>query len=819
MKTLLLIDAHSLIHRAYHALPPFTSPAHKPVGAIYGISSMLLKMLRDIHPDYVAAAFDRPEPTFRKELFADYKAHRPKAEDDLVAQLIEAHRTFEAFGISAFEKPGFEGDDIIGTLAKKFHDEKSLRVVILTGDLDTLQLVEGNSLVVETPKKGLGETITYDEKAVEARYALTPAQLADYKGLVGDPSDNIPGVKGVGPKTAAHLLAEYGTLENLFLHLNPKTAAEKKIIAEKDTALFSKKLAVIKTDVPLSVDLSSLSFPELPIATLKKYFEEKGFDSLLARLGILPSLLPPKTNRASAETPKDAVFIFEETAENIPPQTRSSSAIKIAYDWKGILKTPGGETISGPFFDIKIAGWLLDPEKKDVSVEALVRRFLKRPWGGLFPQEEKEGAIRELYSYLKKDLRACEMEDVFARMEMPLIPVLARMELTGIGVEKTVLETLGKEIDAELEYLTEKIYKGAGVMFNINSPKQVAQILFEKLELGGVKRKKTGTGQARTGKDVLQELSGHHTIVDLILAYREHFKIRSGFVTPLLSSIGADGRVHTEFLQTGTATGRIASENPNLQNIPQESKWSTQLRDAFTAQDGWSFLSFDYSQLELRLLAHVSEDKNLKNAFKNGEDVHTLTASRVLKIPDKRVGAVERRIAKTLNFGIIYGMGARAFAKTSGIPPKEAERFMEEYFRTFPGIKEWQERTKAEARTFGYVKNLNGRRRVFLRTGNAFLRNEMERAAINMPLQSLGADIIKLAMIGTSAVLAPQKNSARLVLSIHDELVFEIQDGALPALLSPIRDIMERVFPLSVPLRVEAKTGKTWGGMGKIDAL
>ena len=514
MKTLLLIDAHSLIHRAYHALPPFASPKHEPVGAIYGISSMLLKMLRDIRPDYVAAAFDRPEPTFRKELFVDYKAHRQKADDELVAQLIEAHHTFEVFGIQAFEKPGFEGDDIIGTLAKKFHNKKSLRVIILTGDLDTLQLVEGDSLVVETPKKGLGETTTYNEKAVETRYALSPGQLTDYKGLVGDPSDNIPGVKGVGPKTAAHLLAEYGTLENLLLRLDPKTAAEKKIIAEKDAALFSKKLAVIKTDVSLSVDLSSLSFPELPIAPLKKYFEEKGFDSLLARLGISPTLLPSKTNRAVTEAPKDAVFVFEETAENIPSETRSSSVLKIAYDWKSVLKTPGGGNISGPFFDIKIAGWLLDPEKKDVSVEALIRRFLKRPLGGLFPQEEKEGAVRELYPFLKNELRACKMEDLFEKIEMPLIPVLAKMELAGIGVEKAALELLGKEIDAELEDLTEKIYKGAGMMFNINSPKQVAQILFEKLELGGVRRKKTGTGQARTGKDILQELSGHHAIVD-----------------------------------------------------------------------------------------------------------------------------------------------------------------------------------------------------------------------------------------------------------------------------------------------------------------
>lgn len=813
MKTLLLIDAHSLIHRAYHALPPFTSPEGEPTGALFGISTMLLKTLRTLHPDYIAAAFDRPEPTFRKEMFADYKVHRPKAEDALVAQLIEARNVFKAFGIACFEKPGYEGDDIIGTLAKRFAKLGAIQVIILTGDLDSLQLVEDSMITVETPKKGLGETTRYDTKAVIERFGLAPAQLPDYKGLVGDVSDNIPGVTGVGPKTASKLLSEYKTLERILEHLSPKTIAEKKILEQKDIALFSKKLGTIDTTVPLEATLDALVCTDAT-ESMAVYFAKKGFSSLLERIGrspapstkpLISSVLPKIDSSLLVLTPHDALS---------GKQIFSEKTTVVSYGWKELLKS--GVELPTSFFDIKIAGWLLDPEKKNVSLSELSRRFLRTALSEPITETEERSTLTLLYRFLSGKLEEYGMRKIADEIEFPLIPVLAEMEQRGIRVNREKLLQLGSEIDTELEHLTESIYKTAGIMFNINSPKQVAQILFEKLELSAGRRRTPG-GQARTGKDILEELRGTHPIVEHILNYREHFKIRSSFVTPISEAIGTDGRVHTEFIQTGTSTGRLASENPNLQNIPQESRWSRALRDTFEAAPGFSFLSFDYSQLELRLLAHISDDKNLKEAFRKGEDIHTLTASRVLGIPKKNVDPVARRLAKTLNFGIVYGMGARAFAKTSGIPLEKARLFMDEYFKSFPGIKEWQERTKAEARTFGYIANANGRRRWFLNVRAPFLRSEMERAAINMPVQSLGADIIKRSMIQTSHLLSSDyRDGAYLLLSIHDEILLEVRDNFIPTLLNSIRGIMESVLPLSVPLRVEAKMGPTWGTLHSV---
>lgn len=809
MKTLLLIDAHSLIHRAYHALPPLTAPGGEPVGALYGVSTILLKELRTLKPDYVAAAFDRPEPTFRKEMFSDYKAHRPKAEDELVSQLVEARNTFAAFGISAFEKPGYEGDDIIGTLAKRFAKKGDVRVIILTGDLDSLQLVEDDTVTVETPKKGIGETTRYDAHAVFSRYGLTPAQLPDYKGLVGDPSDNIPGVQGVGPKTASKLLAEYGTLERLLADFSPKTAAERHIMEQKETALFSKKLATIDTAVPIEGTLETLACTD-PAETLVPYFTKKGFASLLERLGRSPSKIPQPAAVHTAPS-KTATSVLVLTPQEILSQKEPFPDDKavVSYGWKTLIKQ--GVAVPAKFFDLSVAGWLMDPEKKNVSIPELSRRFLQKTVLEPLSESDEHATLTSLHVFFLGKLKEYEMLGIAEQIEFPLIPVLAEMEKTGIAVNRTKLEQLGAEIDRALSGLTETIYKTAGVIFNINSPKQVAQILFEKLELTGGRRRTPG-GQARTGKDVLEDLRGAHPVVEHILAYREHFKIRSSFITPILEAIGPDKRVHTEFLQTGTSTGRLASENPNLQNIPQESRWSQPLRDAFEAAPGFTFLSFDYSQLELRLLAHITDDTNLKEAFRKGEDIHTLTASRVLGIAKKDVDPAARRLAKTLNFGIVYGMGARAFAKTSGIPQEEARKFMDEYFRNFPSIKEWQERTKADARTFGYVANNNGRRRWFLNVRAPFLRSEMERAAINMPVQSLGADVIKRAMIETHHLLSSSyRENARLILSIHDEILLEARHAVLPELLRAVQGIMEAVLPLSVPLRVESKQGPTWG--------
>ncbi|MEK7086633.1 MAG: DNA polymerase [Patescibacteria group bacterium] len=822
MKTLFLIDAHALIHRAFHALPPLTTPGGEPIGAIYGLASIILKLFRTETPDYVAVALDRPEPTFRKEEFPEYKAHRPKAADELVSQLVKARELFAKFGISMFERPGFEADDIIGTLVELFKKEKDLKIVILTGDLDTLQLVHGQQIIVRTPQKGASETKIYDEAAVFERYGLAPDQMTDYKGLVGDASDNIPGVPGIGPKTAAKLLSQHHDLETLYKKIQPDSPFTKKILANKKQALFSKKLATINRAVPLEVNLNQLVYAGPDHETLVRYFTELGFQSLIQRILSQGNLFESRGPFTETNIPENALIIknFDSVLEKA--EELSSKKIKIAFDWKPILKEmeKHGLRAADPLFDAKIAGWLLDPGQKDFSLEALVKRFLRRN-----REEDDYKDIGELFSFLNGQLKKYELNYVFEKIEMPLIRILAAMENWGIAVDTKKLKALRQKLNDEIDNLAEKIYTEAGVRFNINSPTQVAEIVFEKLKIKTERVRKTATGKRSTTEKTLEELKNKHSIINLILEYRENFKIKSTYAEPLIKLAGKDSKIRTSFLQTGTATGRLSSEKPNLQNIPQESKWSKPLRQAFVSKPGFSFLSFDYSQLELRLLAHVSGDEKLRAAFLNKQDVHKLTAAQIFNTPFGEVKPWMRRIGKTLNFGTVYGMGARAFSQTSGLSLKEAQKFIDEYFNDFPKIKLWQKNVKAEAKTLGFVKNLNGRRRWFLNaaTGGPQADYEMERAAINMPIQSLGADILKLAMIECFAALKKMNSEKRgtnkdqektkLLLSIHDELLFEISDDILKETAPLIKNIMEKIYALSVPLTVETKTGKNWGEM------
>ncbi|MDP3974933.1 MAG: DNA polymerase [Candidatus Jorgensenbacteria bacterium] len=807
--SILLIDAHALIHRTFHALPPLVGPEGRPTGALYGLARILLNVLKKDRFTHIFAAFDRPEPTFRKEAFKEYKAHRPPAPDELVSQLIEARKLFQAFGIPVVEEPKVEADDIIGTLAVRFAGTDA-HITILTGDLDTLQLVKDPSIAVETFKKGVSETMIYDEAAVEARYGLPPEKLTDWKGLVGDTSDNIPGVRGIGPKTAATLLKEFDSLEDMFRSMPAAHRFASKVLPYKKDALLAKTLTTIVTDVPLPVSLEEGRFTELPLHSLRPYFTRMGFESLLK--------LPSQESSAPLQEKKRAV---QKTLHDFPPGTvfikdaqdararfslLTGKGEKVAYDWKGILKTLGDKArdIVEPLFDLSVAGWLIDPEEKEISHEALLVRFL--------PKTAPDDAA--LYRFLKEKLSSYALEYVFTTIEMPLVPVLAVMERSGIAVDRKKLEALAHTMREELKKLEARIYHEAGGAFNVNSPRQVAGVLFEKLGLGTAKKQKTGTGQRRTGKNILLELGNVHPIVPLLLEYRESFKIFSSFVEPLMGAIERDGRVHTTFLQTGTATGRLSSEHPNLQNIPQESKWAPKLRNAFVAPKGTVLVSFDYSQLELRLLAHVSEDKELHTAFLEGKDIHRLTAEKVFGAHGDGITLSMRRTAKTLNFGIVFGMGARAFAASSGLSLTEAKRFMEVYFDEFPRVREWQERVKEEAKTNGYVTNENGRRRWFLHAAARGHLGEVERAAVNMPLQSLEADIIKMAMVAASAFIKDSgAERTRMVLSIHDELLFEIPRGMLNTLVPELKKRMESVIRLSVPLRVDVSAGVDWGSM------
>lgn len=801
MKELILIDSHALIHRAYHALPPLTTPDGKPIGAVYGLARATLKMLTERKPDYIAAAFDRRETTFRKEMFDAYKAQRPKAPDDLVAQFETSRELFSVLHIPVVDAAGFEADDIIGTLATRFASEE-IHITILTGDLDSLQLVRDGFVTVATFKKGVSEMMEYNEAGVIARFGVEPSRVIDYKGLVGDTSDNIPGIPGIGPKTAEKLLSEFGTVESIFEKMEESHPLAKKVLAHKDVALFSKKLATIQKDVPLSVSLADLSYQPPEKSSLAEYFSSLGFQSFIKELA------HTKEKKVETSAPQkkgdELIFSFE---KDVDTSLLSTQKQKVAFSWKPKLKEHPEwiKEIQQPIFDISVAAWLLSPDENNQAPETVSRKFL---------QEEKselsESDLRALFLKISALLQEERVDTIFTSFEMPLIPILAKMESEGIQIDPTTLRDLQVLINKETEECVKKIYALAGTAFNIGSPKQVGEVLFSKLSLEG-KKKKTATGQIKTDKDTLEDLRDSHPIIPLILEYRENTKILNGFVEPLLLAADSSDRVHTTYLQTGTATGRLSSEKPNLQNIPQESKWAPLLRNAFVSKPGYSLVSFDYSQLELRLLAHECKDEILCRAFNEKKDIHTITASQVFKIPEGKITSRERRIGKTLNFGMVYGMGARLFARTSGIAVDEAKKFIEEYFRSFPKVKEWQEKIKQEAKISGYVQNENGRRRWFPQ--ERF--QELERAIINMPLQSLGADIMKKSLIESAEWVTSHNllGEAVPLLTIHDELLFEIRDGIVNTTTSSLQSIMEKTFPLSVPLIVDVKIGKRWGEM------
>lgn len=830
-ENIFLIDANSLIHRAFHALPPLTSPDGKPVQALYGVASILLKLWKEEKPRYAAALFDRPEPTFRKERYAAYKAQRPKAPDELVSQLIEAHRLFEVFGVPVFEAPGWEADDLIATLAHRFRSSSDARVMILTGDLDTLQLVEDNHILVRALKTGISDTVLYDEAAVKERYGLVPRQLIDYKALVGDASDNVKGVPGVGPKTAAQLLQKFGTLEAFYAKATSDERLAKKVLPHREAAELAKMLVTLRDDAPLPpTPREALAVP--PDAQgARAYFEKFGFRALIKRMGgEVPAVSPAKETvlmkedlpaasafgalakevaSAKEELLSPHVIVRDDAVHPLPV----GDALKVGFGIKNILKRAWQERkdVAPPYWDLGVGAWLLDPDSHAHEPAQVFQRFAHAVWDG------SDGHYEMLFAHEHHALAAAGLLDIFRELEMPLLRVLGEMEQAGILLSRERLATLLAKTDDHLALLEQGISRLAGEEFNLNSPREVGRILFEKLGIRGAEMKTPG-GKRSTREEALLGLADAHPIVKAILEHREFFKIRSTYLAPLLARIESDGRVRTEYVQTGAATGRLSSQAPNLQNIPQNFIWSKELRAAFVSPPGWSLLALDYTQLELRILAAVSGDPELIDACVRGEDLHRLTASRALGISLEAVGDKERRLAKTLNFGLAYGMGARAFAQVAGVSAEEAKRFIAQYFKTFTRVKEWQESVKAEARAKGFVQTLTGRRRYLpgvLSSAPQF-RAEAERAAINHPIQGLGADIMKRAMIGMREEFRAREwnDAAHLLLSIHDELLLEVRDDMIQAIAPRARDIMEHAYPLAVPLTVKMSVGKDWGHLG-----
>ncbi len=743
MKRLILIDSHAIIHRAYHALPPMTDSRGEPTGAVYGFTSILLRILREFKPDYIAAGFDLPGPTFRHVASERYKAQRPETPGELSSQFAKVEELLASFGIVVFKKEGYEADDIIATISEKFRKDKNLEIVIVTGDMDSLQLVRPG-LKVYAMKKGITETVIYDEKEVNNKYGFGPEYVVDFKGLKGDPSDNISGVRGIGEKTAGELIKNFGSIDDIYKALKKGSAKISANVAEKlksgeEDAKLSRELARMYTKVPLDIKMENLTWRGEDKEKIAVIFEKFGFRSLLKRLNIEASnvdITSQKTN-----TTKSAI--------------KSSQSRLLGFADDSQIQPPG----------------------------------------------LKEGELSDF---------------VLQKIEKPLTPILREMERIGILLDLDFLREYSAKLNKKIEKLVKEIYSLAGVTFNINSTRELSRILFEKLGISAAGLKTTEkSGAVSTGASELEKIRDRHPIVPKMLAYRELNKIKNTYADTLPNLVGGDGRVHTTYHQFGAATGRLSSSDPNLQNIPIMSPEGREIRKAFIADDGFELVSFDYSQIELRIAAHMADDQKMIETFRQGEDIHKKTAAAVNGVPLEQVTPDMRRAAKTLNFGVLYGMGSSAFAENTGMPRADAKKFIDNYFKNFSGLKVYMEDTKAKASKLGYVETVFGRRRHIpeINTMNWRYRREAERMAINMPIQGTAADIVKLSMVGVDGWIKKNKLSGgvRLLLQVHDELVLEIKKEIVKQVAPKIKEIMERVVQLKVPLVVEVKAGRSWG--------
>ncbi|MEI6022324.1 MAG: DNA polymerase [bacterium] len=771
IKTIVILDAHAIIHRAYHALPSFTKSDGTPTGAIYGTASMVLRMIELIRPDYVVAAYDLPKPTFRHHAYDAYKAGRAKTDDNLILQIQATRTLMDAFGIECIDAPGFEADDVIGTIVEQYKDDASVHIVIASGDMDTLQLVSGIKTQVFTLKKGIHDSVFYDEKAVLARYMFSPLQIPDYKGLRGDPSDNIIGVPGIGEKTATELLVHFKTIEGIYEALEKDKELlyakgfSKRIVelldTHKDDAFFSKTLATIRRDAPIQFSIPEQSIYHVDFEKLTQFFDAYEFRSLL-----------PKVK---------SVFAIEEKKEEI-----------IAGDPELVRKAA-------------IGLWVLYSEYTNADEATIYART-------------KKNSLSEAISFIEQELQKRGLFDLYEKMELPLVPIITEMEQYGIAVDLPYLQQCAKELRVKLDSIEKEIEDIAGSKINLNSPKQLSALLFETLEIKP-KGKRKASGAYTTNADVLDELSDSHPIIPLILKYREMQKVFSTYIEALPHHIREDGRIHATFLQHGTTTGRFSSTNPNMQNLPASEEFGKEVRRAFVASPEHVFIGSDYSQIELRVLAMLSLDKTLQKSFADGMDIHTVVASRVFGVSESEVTKDMRRKAKVINFGIIYGMGISALQKNLGVSRAEATTFYEQYFAAFPTIKEYLDSIKGGATEKGYTETAFGRRRYFpmLQSNAPYMRSFAERMATNAPIQGTAADIIKLAILAVDAELTKHslKEKVHLLLQIHDELVYEVHTSVQEQAAAIIQNTMVEVLknPLlpytgeNVVLAVSVATG------------
>ena len=795
-KRIVLLDTHAIIHRAYHALPEFTGPTGAPTGALYGLVSMLLKIVTDLKPDYIAACFDLPKPTIRHEAYADYKGTRVKTDDALALQLNESRKVFEAFSIPMYEREGYEADDLLGTIAHELREE-GVDVIIASGDMDTLQLVDDERVRVYTLKKGINDTILYDEKSVVARFGFIPALIPDWKGLRGDPSDNIKGVPGIGEKTATELITGFGTIENIYTQLKKgddvflKKGVKARMITllkeHEEDARFSKSLATIRLDAPIAFVLPEHLWHEsVALQKVQAMCDEFGFRSLRERA---QKILTNASSDVEGEDVSESTYV-EPVPEEVDPTLLAEAKVML---------------------------WLISSEFTNPSLDDILAFTKQR----MFAPARAE---------LEKQLSAMgRVLEVYEQIERPLITIVRQMGAHGVLIDPEILNGLAKKYNAELKVIEKSIYNHVGHEFNVSSPKQLGEVLFDELKIVPERQKKTAGGQRSTRESELEKIRDAHPIVNDILEYRELKKLLGTYIENLPLMLDGKNRLHAEFLQTGAVTGRMASQNPGLQNIPMRSERGRAIRHAFVASVGFTLVALDYSQIELRLAAILSGDEKLCAIFKDGRDVHREVAAQVFHVAPEAVDAEMRRRAKIINFGILYGMGVNALRAQLGSTTAEAHQYLEEYFTTFKTLSEYLEKTKGFARKYGYTETFFGRRRQFpeMKSSLPYVRAQAERMAINAPIQGTQADIIKLAMVRVNEMLEKEKaqhpvgyldaGDAYLLLQVHDELVYEIRTERVAVLGMKIKEIMESVLPpketYDVPILAVVKSGHDWGSM------
>ena len=840
---LFVLDGPGFLYRAYHAIPYLSTSKGVPCHAVFGMSTMLWKLLREETPEFFAVAWDPPGPTFREAQFAAYKETRPGMPDDLRSQIPYVKTLFEALRLPLLEIPGFEADDVLGTVVDRAR-AMDLDVVLVTADKDMLQLVAPRVRVLSTT--GRGDRVVFDEAAVKEKWGVEPAQIPDLLALMGDSIDNIPGVRGVGEKTAVKLIAQFGTVERLYenLHLVPGRLRET-LAASRKEALLSRELATVSTRVPIAVDLDALKRREPDWDRLRALWSELEFHSLLRQLPAeaRPESPPDQTPRLEspaalagylARVPAGAPLAVEWVGQGTPPEPPLSALglfhpdagpavlsldsglpdlggrLLVSHDVKSLLEwwlARGGRRPE--YQDTAVAAYLLNPARTNYRLDEVSAELLGSG-PGLAPPGARAPWIWQLWEMAPRALKEVGLLGLYEDIERPLVAVLAAMERHGIRVDPARLNEFSRELDVHLERITREIYALAGGEFNIGSPKQLATVLFEKLKLPPVKKTKTGYS---TDADVLEQLALGHELPAKLIEHRTLAKLKSTYADALPALIHpVTGRIHTSFNQLVTATGRLSSSSPNLQNIPIRSELGRRIRAAFVPETGWRFLAADYSQIELRILAHVSGEESLIAAFRAGEDIHRRTASEVFGVGLADVTSQQRDIAKTTNFSVIYGVTAFGLARGLSITPKEAQEFLTRFFARHPKVKAYLERTVAEGRERGYVTTLLGRRRYLpeLKSGNPNLRGFAERMATNAPIQGTAADLIKIAMVRMARELERRNLRSRMLLQVHDELLFEVPEAELAPLEALATEVMESALTLSVPLKVDIKAGSDW---------